>query len=488
MDKLKKVADAGLNIIYFLFIAIFLFNILQVSSPRWIVIYVAIIVISILMYLFGSKLKIKVKINKKILFILGIIFVLIGVGVRIFILNLNHAEPYSDYSLFFNNASNFAQNNCFSSKYYIALFPYLTSYIVLLGSFFKVVGISIKSAILLNIIFDIMAALLLFVTFRKKFLNKAILLSVLYLINPISIMWCVAICPISIVNFFIVAALCVLEKFEGKIEGKVKNIIYNIFLGILLGIANQFRPIFVIFIIALVLYRIYIILFEKDAKKIMMAVSILVLGIAYFVTGKLILSNMQKINPEEKFATTQGWTIYLGANIESNGIWNLTDSMYFNAKMAGKTPQEVQIEMQKEAIERYKNNGFKGNALLMKEKFKVLTAYSGEYSSSAFASLEPELTGDRIDVCIKFISKLLFFLIVLSNIFVMFNKTEMKNKILYMLLSIGIVISHLLVEVSQRYSLHVYIVMIVFMVLYMQNFKKEKCKLIDAQTTENEEK
>lgn len=47
----------------------------------------------------------------------------------------------------------------------------------------------------------------------------------------------------------------------------------------------------------------------------------------------------------------------------------------------------------------------------------------------------------------------------LSNIYIVLFRKNMENKIIYMLLAIGLITAHLFVEVSERYSLQAYIPM-----------------------------
>lgn len=73
------------------------------------------------------------------------------------------------------------------------------------------------------------------------------------------------------------------------------------------------------------------------------------------------------------------------------------------------------------------------------------------------------------------------FMIVLLNIYIFFSKTTMQKKLIYLLLSIGLVVSHLFVEVSPRYTIHAYLVMQICAILFINNceifkIKKDKIK------------
>lgn len=91
--------------------------------------------------------------SKKVL----ITIICIGCIARLTLLLFEYREVTSDESTYFNNAIAFSTGEELSRRY-LATFPYLFSYIALLGSVMKILGTSIYVAIILNIVLDIIGA------------------------------------------------------------------------------------------------------------------------------------------------------------------------------------------------------------------------------------------------------------------------------------------------------------------------------------------
>lgn len=473
MEKIKKLIDYVLLGIYVIFISMFVGFIFIKATPKYMFSYIIVTLLIIGLIIFLRKNK-KIFTNRKMLILLAIVVALFAIGIRMYIVKLNYISPYSDYATFYNNAAYFSENTKFLYTDYIALFPYLSGYIIALGTFFKMIAVSYTNAIIFNVIFDLLSALLLFLTFRKKSLPKAILLALSWLINPINIIWCTFVSPVVIVNFFVVLALCMIESFEKDIIKPKRFIIYNIVLGIILALGNQFRPIFIIFIIALFIYRVYRTMFEKNIKKSVTIISLIVLTCFYVFVDKTIFCVIEKINVE-KCATTQGWAIYVGANINSSGAWNLEDSQHFSEINHRMPAEDAQQQIKKEAIERYKNNGIISNIRLMKNKTSIMMSSLGKYSSSCFNYIQDSYNNEKLDKYIEIICCMMCFIIVFSNIIIVAFRKNIKDNMIYILMSIGIIMAHLLVEVSERYSIQAYIpLQILATIMFVDILNKDK--------------
>lgn len=73
--------------------------------------------------------------------------------------------------------------------------------------------------------------------------------------------------------------------------------------------------------------------------------------------------------------------------------------------------------------------------------------------------IQEGISNELIMSIIKYLLSATCFIIVLSNIYIVLFRKNMENKIIYMLLAIGLITAHLFVEVSERYSLQAYIPM-----------------------------
>lgn len=474
MEKVKKVVDYIFFIIYLIFIVIFLKNILLDVSKIYRFIFFTLCLLTIgIIYLLRKRKKVLK--CKTVWLAVGIILSVIGISIRIFLTKLNYLTPFSDYLTFYDNATFFSENTKILNSRYIALFPYLSGYIVSLGTFFKIFSVKYVNVIFFNIVIDILTSLVLCITFRKKSLVGAVLIMASWLINPINIVWCAFAYPISIINFFIVLSLCMIQSWEGRDNNLKIFIVYNILLGLVLALGNQFRPIFIIFVIALFICRLYQFLFEKHSTKGMLILGMAILILVYVIADNLLVHTMQLFNSEE-FSKTQGWTLYVGANIDSEGSWNLEDSKYFYEVGENKTADETQIYMKNEAIRRVKNNGIIDDLKLLVDKFRILTSSLGGYSAQSFNYIQISYESALVDKIVSMVLKVTCFIIVYSNLFVGIYYKNLKVKMIYMLVSLGIILSHLLVEVSPRYSIQAYIPMQILGIIILCDilFKNKK--------------
>lgn len=310
-EKLIKYIEISFLIIYIIFsfglcLTLFQYN----HTLKFIVLYIFVALLIAVLIKFRKT--IKKFLNKKKIFILCIT---IGILLRISLLFFNYPklEGVGDYQTFFYNASSFSNNNTMSNPTYIALFPFLMPYIVILGSFFKIFGVSYFAVILLNIILDLLTSLFLYFTFKNKSLSKCV--SLVWLLNPINIVWCTVCCPVVLVNFGISASILIFSILLKNINSK-KFIIYSILTGIIIAISNSFRPIMPIMLIAIGLYYMYINLKEHKFNKNYL-ISFILIIIFFMITQFGINIAMDKLNGQD-VSKTDGWTLYAGSNLKSN--------------------------------------------------------------------------------------------------------------------------------------------------------------------------
>lgn len=305
--------------------------------------------------------------NKKLI----VFLIVIGVILRLLLLLFNYGEVFSDEATFYSNAINLSSDLPLNNRY-IAMFPYLYSYIFLLGNFMKIFTTKFITVVILNIIMDITAFYFAYL-FGKKIKNKefGILLMIIWLLNPFQILWCMKALPITVVNLCFIVSLYIFACLI-KQNKTINIILLSILLGINLGISNSFRPIFIIFVIALFLYYLYLIIFLKSNYKNKLLSFILVLlcfmGINNSYTK--LVSNKTKYN----IGGSSGWTLYLGSNLESNGAWFSSDE--YNQLMASDNfnPPDIHNYFKDKAIENYKSYSILTIMKLYAKKYATLTS------------------------------------------------------------------------------------------------------------------
>lgn len=443
-EKIIKYSEITFLSIYILFsIGLLITQFKYTNVLKAIMLYSLILILIVLTFKFKNKLKKFV--NTKKFFILCIV---LGITTRILLLTLNYKEiSIADYQEFFYNASSFCNTNTISDPTYVGLFPFLMPYMVLLGLFFKIAGIKYTSIVLLNIILDLFIPLFLYLTFKNKSIGKCA--SVLYLLNPIALIWCTVCCPVTLVNFGISLSILIFSILLKNIDSK-KYILFSILTGIIMAISNSFRPIMTIMLIAIFLYYMYINIKNKKFK-LNYLISFLLILISFWASKTGIYLMMNKIN-SVPVSRTSGWTLYIGSNVNSNGMWYSEPKLNELLKN-GQSVEEIQREFKQLAIERYKSNGI-NNIKLFANKFVVLTGDVSNYTFSTFlntVNIHPEFLFRIISILLYsyvFASILLNILIAIQSLI---SRKNIELNIFYMLFYIGIIMAHLFVEVSPRY-------------------------------------
>ncbi len=400
--------------------------------------------------------------NKKII----ISLIVIGIVLRLLLLLFNYGEVFSDEATFYSNAINLSTHIPLNNRY-IAMFPYLYSYIFLLGNVMKLFTTKFTTVVILNIIMDIAASYFAYL-FGKKIKNKefGIILMLIWLLNPFQILWCMKALPITVVNLCFIISLYIFACLI-KQNKTINTILLSILLGINLGISNSFRPIFIIFVIAIFLYYLYLIIFLKSnyKNKLISFILIILCFIGINNSYTKLVSNKTKYN----IGGSSGWTLYLGSNLESNGAWFPSDE--YNELMASDNfnPPDIHNYFKEKAIENYKSYNILNITKLYAKKYSTLT------SNLSYYTYENTIGTYTTKKIIRIILYIFWFILILSNICIILRKDKNIDDILFiMVLEIGLILSHFLVEVSPRYFIPT-LVPIMFIASYtIYNIKNKK--------------
>lgn len=400
--------------------------------------------------------------NKKII----ISLIVIDIVLRLLLLLFNYGEVFSDEATFYSNSINLSTHIPLNNRY-IAMFPYLYSYIFLLGNVMKIFTTKFIIVVILNIIMDITASYFAYL-FGKKIKNKEFgtLLMLIWLLNPFQILWCMKALPITVVNLCFIISLYIFACLI-KQNKTINTILLSILLGINLGISNSFRPIFIIFVIAIFLYYLYLIIFLKSnyKNKLISFILILLCFIAINNLYTKLVSNKTKYN----IGGSSGWTLYLGSNLESNGAWFPSDE--YNELMASNNfnPPDIHNYFKDKAIENYKSYNILNITKLYAKKYSTLT------SNLSYYTYENTIGTYTTKKIIRIILYIFWFILILSNVYIILRKDKNIDDILFiMILEIGLILSHLLVEVSPRYFIPTLVPIMIIASLNIYNFKNKK--------------
>jgi len=450
-----------------------------------IIIYAFSIITFIIFYILIKKDIIRI--NKKTILIMLIISILLRIG--IFLLDYN--KPLmSDYQFFYENAKNFAEGKEINNRY-VATFPYLAPYVVLLGTVFKIFNSSnYLLVILLHTILDLITSILIYKILDKEDKKMSMLGATLWLINPINIIWNTICCPVVVTNFGIACILYIFEKIRKNIDKKLslkKFVVLNILYGSVIGVFNSFRPIMIILIIATIMYYIYDMLKNLSQKKrnIILVIGIILILTTYELINMISNTAISKLIKQE-VATTPGWTLYLGSNLEYKGMWNEPAGREYGELLNNEeiSAEELQQVFKEKAIQQYIDNGAR-NIKLFINKYKILTNNIVGYSYQTLN--EVATINNNILKMIRVIAEIVMAVIILLNIYtytyINGNVQMFKNMLLYILAIIGMLASHMLVEVSPRYVLPLMPMITIVATYTLYNIldkQKNKIRLLEA--------
>lgn len=454
-NKIYKI----LNIIYLLFILYLIiinfynFNMLNVLG----------MVLASLLLILTTKTN---NIKCKKLFIL---FLLIAVITRIILFFNTYSNIANDYSFFYGSAKNYVLNKQLNNSY-IALFPYLYSYIFLLGNFMKIFSTSYNTVLLFNIIFEILGGIFLYLLIKKhgKYDEKKSLL--LYFFNPFNIIWTTICCPVIIVNTTLITIFYIIYVLKKCKNNKLK-IVLSILLGMMLSISNSLRPIIIILFIALTIWYIISVTSNKKLIKKYILHTIITI-IIYLFSNTLINSYISEQIDFNVPINKSGWTIYVGSNYDANGMWNQEDANYLYEVYDKNDNNQTHKILQKEGINRYKKLGFKTILLLIKKSF-ILGNDIENYTLNEYLNLTNYKNSNVENIIITISLSTFWYFILFNNLFIC-HKNIKKRKNTFIvpigIFSIGLFLSTLLVEVSPRYFMPIFVSLIIYSI---QIFKKK---------------
>jgi hypothetical protein len=421
--------------------------------------------------------------QRKINILIIILSTIISVVIKLYFYLKFTYYPTSDPQVFFDTASKIASGAGVSGDTYIALFPYLAAYDNLLAVAMHLIKDQWLSIIVLNSVFEIIGAISVYLIFKRILNTNTIIAALgycLWIISPFNIIFSLISLPIIIVNTLLsLSILLGLFIIKNILHWNFKSIIkYSTTLGILIGIANLFRPIFIIFIIALLI--IYMLIFFESSNKnlnihkLITSISLIcAIFIAIQIFSNIIISKEISLKAS---INASGWSIYVGSNSENNGMWNINDQN--NAtKICSITNEanDCQVELQKYGIERYKQMDFFELTSLSLRKLGVLASnqtniYNADQSIIGYGNSRAKIIMNvYIELFIIYIYSMstfsFYFLSIRSKIYM-----ERYSILLLALLFLGFFFSHIFVEVSWRYSQVIYPIFIISSLMIMDNY------------------
>lgn len=486
MQNAIKYTAATILLLGMVISAWFLVNNLQRFEPA---LYSLLIIIPLALILFLKLFfsryldRLKAWLNKgtslKLFTPITMVFIaLLGISARLYFYYKFIYKPVSDPLSYYDAAQKISSGLGMKGDNYIAFFPHLASYDSLLGLAMKIVPNPWMASIVLNTIFDLVAALVIYLVVKRLVKQPSripLVAFCVWFLSPFNILFSVLSLPIVIVNFFIVVTIFLMLHLWRALSEKKYSfvIVLSPVLGLATGIGDCFRPVFSIAIIALLLVLIQVILTHDKSLKMLLS------GFASFVVVLTTFLGIQQLNTIYVKAQTgldvtnlAGWNFYVGSNSESDGTWSEIDQA--REKIICKNSPsntDCQAKLLTAGIDRYVHHGLSGTLNLVVRKF-----YRFSSDQSVIYNANDSMIGYPTSRTAKLIHiYTVSYLLLLLCLSTRFLYTSIRHVLIrgYIspavifsaLLMIGFFLSSVLVETSSRYAQIIYPVFMLFATL-----------------------
>ena len=396
--------------------------------------------------------------STKRLFILCILcFCLKLLGISFF-----HPTPVADYNTYFTFGKALSESYTITNNpLYIALFPHVFGYSHFLSIIFKITGVNTWSPVFINVILSVVSMIFIYyIALDFGGSRSGIYSALLWVFLPSQTLWNNFILSEPLYTTLLLA-IWYLCSVQCRTQNTPRSFILAITIGILLGYFNALRPIAIIIIISILLWKIFI---SKDKHLGNLLITLLIYFLFTTLTTQYIES---RINYDTD--SFNWYSVSVGFNEASNGAWNEDDwSLLLNScnqfnRNGSKTPiKDAQVILKSQAL--WKISHLKHPVLFFLSKLNILAGSDSSAVSHLVAS-EVALS----DFSYQFLTVLcdsFYLLILLLGFFgMLFLAKSLKDNILFCIVplyAIGLIMAHMLVAVQGRYHYSILPAIILF--------------------------
>lgn len=268
---------------------------------------------------------------------------------RILAALLLEMTPQGDYGVYLSVANKIANGENVKSLYY-GVFPHALNFPIFLAFIFDMFGKSTVHIKMINILLGIIeTGLVMLILDKIAGKRPSIMAGIFFAFYPSSIIFSLLNGGELFYDFLIVLSLYFYSKTNNK---NCNSTLWFIIIGIIIGVANFFRPMGIIFVIAILLEIVINHSRTFLQKVITITCFVIPFVIIVFLSSSLTTSISKYPPPSFSF----GWNLYVGMNVDHFGRWNKEDGQTF-IDVTGKhqNPSDVQSYFTKESINRLKN-------------------------------------------------------------------------------------------------------------------------------------
>lgn len=422
--------------------------------------------------IYRDKIMSFVRGHKKTIRIIGLICLVLGVILRFSFLliqdKVDIKDVLSDTGAHWYGAQQLLDTGGFDKEIgdYESIFPFLFTYTGSLAISMRIFGSNYLAVVVLNVVFDVIGAIGVYLLFKKwkKSKDAGLFAAVVWALNPLEIVFCGLPLAIVVVNVLFILTILSMYGIYCSLKDIKKLCFYAIMFGLVLAVGNAYRPFFVIFMIAMVIYLMLRVLKNKTLWKPGI-ICVLVASTMMIVGGALIRTIHSQFNSYYDGRKSQaGWNMYVGANYDTQGKWNSDDrDVFFGPVLIDEAGGDVNVGQSiamKKAILRYGEIILRGR--LISHFLNKTRVIFGDVRNAIYDI--PYVFGiSKVNGLYNLLQDIImiFYLVVFGLFFVfvlMKTKCGSKNNnndfsLLLVISFIGFFLAMLLVESMNRYSL-----------------------------------
>jgi hypothetical protein len=383
--------------------------------------------------------------------------ILLTVVPRLVWIGMISVIPKYDFQLYHELATSFSQGNIVGQSY-ISVFPHTFGFPMILSMFYRIFGSNHVVAQYLNICLACCTSVVLYHLGKKLSNSKTGLMAALvYALWPSQILYTVLVCTETLFTCLVLISILF---FCSIIKAHKPAYLSCLLLGILCAAINGIRPFGIVLMIAFTVVMLLDYRIKKQPIKHLVPplVSIIVLIVTYIISTNLISLGISGVIKKDVARAPIGFNLFVGSNCKYSGAWNSEDASVLQGLMAEQSfdAQETHDMLQAMAIQRYKDQGIIDFELL-DNKFRIMWASDDDILTYIKAGYQREASAIDLDSAYRYLRIICngYYLIMLLLCFIFccasFRKPLTNQHTVMMLIALGIVFVHLLVEVHGRY-------------------------------------
>ena len=294
--------------------------------------------------------------NQTVFGVIVLLMVLCRVSPIIFNIPYLCQDNRSDTGIHYFGAQQLVEVGTLESRNarYEMFFPYLYPYTVFLSFFYRLFNDIDIAIVFSNTLLDLIGGLLLYriIGLLSKDKSAQRIGFLIWICNPFSIIMCWL--PM---NILLVNVLVLLSLYLGIMVLHNRGLLWSVAFGMVVFCANLFRPIFTVFLIAIII-SLFLYNSVELKKKIVCTLLIIIFA---FTPYEFVRTEVANTFNDDLLGSSGGWSFFVGSNYMTSGKWSREDSNFFFGEVVPKFDKisDAQNEIRYLGMNRYDDMGLR---------------------------------------------------------------------------------------------------------------------------------